>query len=92
MLLTVDSARVFCSGSLSRWQGPPRERATQTKAKEAKSNMSYPATLPNIGSTLAEEIDDEIARARKKFPANANLMAALARAEAEAKAKEAADA
>ena len=54
--------------------------------------MSYPATLPNIGSTLAEEIDDEIARARKKFPANANLMAALARAEAEAKAKEAADA
>lgn len=27
--------------------------------------MSYPVILPNIGNKLAEDIDDEIARARK---------------------------
>jgi NTP pyrophosphatase (non-canonical NTP hydrolase) len=39
--------------------------------------MSYSTMLPQIGIKLAEEIDEEIARARKKFPGNQHLNVAL---------------
>ena len=39
--------------------------------------MSYPIIIPQIGHDLAQRIDDEIARARKKFPQPNALLAAL---------------
>ncbi len=39
--------------------------------------MPYPVLLPTIGNHLAELIDDELARARTKFPSNTHMLAAL---------------
>ena len=39
--------------------------------------MSYPIYVPQIGNELAEAINEEIARARKKFPENRHKLAAL---------------
>jgi hypothetical protein len=40
--------------------------------------MSYPVYLPNIGGTLAAQIDEELRRARNKFPDNKHINTALA--------------
>lgn len=46
--------------------------------------MSYPITLSQGWSTMAEEIDAEIARARKKFPRPDYLVTALTEEHGEA--------
>lgn len=43
--------------------------------------MSYPIFLPAIGNDLAERIDEELARARAKFPSQDASICYLALAE-----------
>ncbi len=39
--------------------------------------MSYPTYVPTIGNKLTERIDDEVSRARRRFPENKHMLAAL---------------